>query len=220
MEGGLFLLGLLIVLFTLYRLVSRKLATPQATVFMLLRRYHAFERLGLREQDCLYRILTSRSSWRNLPPAFIADLVARLNTKENVFRFITLAEEHRFNRKELPAIARNPDREKAMREIALWLGEFGARLQAENRLKEAEFVQRLALGLQPDQYFTQLPLAATYYKMERYAEAAPLLKEGLAVLENSSDGAAPAKESKARYQEMYATCAKAVANQQGPGHET
>jgi hypothetical protein len=152
MEGGLFLLGLLIVLFTLYRVVSRKLATPQATVRMLLRRYHAFERLGLREQDCLYRILTARKGWRNLPPAFIADLIARLKTKENVFRFITLAEEHRFNRKELPAIARNPDREKAMREIAMWLGEFGARLQAENRLKEAEFVQRLALGLQPDQY--------------------------------------------------------------------
>jgi len=220
MESGLFLLGLLIVLFTLYRLVSRKLGTPQATVRMLLRRYHAFERLGLREQDCLYRILTNRSGWRNLPPAFIAGLVACLNTKENVFRFITLAEEHRFNRKQLQAIASNPDREQAMREVALWLGEFGDRLQAENRLKEAEFVQMLALGLQPDQYFTQLPLAATYYKMERYADAAPLFKQGLARLEDSSDGASPLKESKERYQEMYAVCANAAANQQGPGHET
>lgn len=213
MESGLFLLGLLIVLFTLYRVVSRKLATPQMTVRMLLRRYHAFERLGLREQDSLYRILTARNGWRNLPAPFLADLVARLNTKENVFRFITLAEEHRFNRKQLPAIASNSDREMAMREVALWLGEFGDRLQAENRLKEAEFVQRLALGLQPDQYFTKLPLAATYYKMERYADAAPLFEQGLALLETSSNGIPPVKESKARYREMHAACAKATANQ-------
>jgi len=213
MESGLFLLGLLIVLFTLYRVVSRKLATPQAIVRMLLRRYHAFERLGLREQDCLYRILTARNGWRNLPPAFIADLIARLKTKENVFRFITLAEEHRFNRQQLPAIASNPDRETAMRKVAIWLGEFGDRLQAENRLKEAEFVQRLALGLQPDQYFTQLPLAAIYYKMERYADAAPLFEQGLALLERSSDDDAPAKESKARYRKMHAACAQATANQ-------
>jgi hypothetical protein len=213
MEGGIFLLGLLIVLFTLYRVVSRKLATPQLTVRMLLRRYHACERLGLREQDCLYRILTARRGWRNLPPAFIAELVTRLKTKENVFRFITLAEEHRFNRKQLPAIASNPDPETAMREVALWLGQFGDRLQAENRLKEAEFVQRLALGLQPDQYFTQLPLAATYYKMARYADAAPLFRQGLELLDSSSDGAPPLKESKDRYREMHAACAQATANQ-------
>ena len=68
MEGGLFLFGLLIVLFALYRMVSRKLATPQATVRMLLRRYHSFERRGLPEQDGLYRVLTSRSGWRTCRP--------------------------------------------------------------------------------------------------------------------------------------------------------
>jgi hypothetical protein len=213
MEGGLFLFGLLIVLFALYRLVARQLATPRATVRMLLRRYHAFERRGLPEQDGLYRVLTGRSGWRNLPPTLIAEIVTRLKSKENVFRFVALAEEHRFNRKQLPVIAKNPDREKAMREVALWLGDFGNGFQKENRLKEAEFVQKLALGLQPDQPFTQLALAATYYKMERHADAAPLFKRGLAHVEYPSDGAAPTKESRERYEEMYAACSKSV-NQQ------
>jgi hypothetical protein len=214
MEGGLFLFGLLIVLFALYRLVARTLATPRATVRMLLRRYHACERRGLPEQDGLYRVLTDRRGWRNLPPAFIAEIVARLGSKENVFRFVALAEEHRFDRKQLPAIANNPNRETAMREVALWLCDFGNRLQKEDRLKEAEFVQKLALGLQPDKYFTQLPLAATYYKMKRHADAALLFKLGLARVEDPSDGAAPTKESREHYEEMYADCLKASAKQQ------
>jgi hypothetical protein len=213
-EIGLFFLGLSIILFTLYRVVSRKLATPQSIVRMLLRRYHAFERRGLAEQDCLYGILTSRGGWRNLPPSFVADLVTRLHSKETLFRFIALAEEHRFHRKRLPAIANNPDREQAMRAVALWLIDFGHPLQEEDRLKEAEFVQKLALDLQPDQYFTKLPLAATYFRMQRYTEAAPLLAQGLALLETSSDGAVPLKESKRRYQEMAAACANAAANPQ------
>jgi tetratricopeptide (TPR) repeat protein len=228
MEGGLFLFGLLIVLFALYRLVARKLATPRATVRMLLRRYHAFERRGLPEQDGLYRVLTGRRGWRNLPSAFIAEIVARLGSKESVFRFVALAEEHRFNRKQLPAIANNPNRETAMREVALWLCDFGNRLQRENHLKEAEFVQKLALGLQPDQPFTQLPLAATYYKMARYDQAAPLFKEGLAQLAKSADGAGPRSETlafldgiepgatlkdpRAEYATMYATCLKLTGN--------
>jgi hypothetical protein len=198
----------------LYRVVSRKLATPQNTVRMLLRRYHAFERLGLSEQDCLYRIVASRGGWRDLPPSFVADLITRLNSKENLFRFIALAEEHRFHRKRLRSIANNPDREQAMREVALWLIDFGHRLQEENRLREAEFVQKLALSLQPDQYFTKLPLAATYFGMQRYTEAAPLFAQGLALLETSSHRAVPLKESKARYQEMATTCANASARRE------
>ena len=148
-----------------------------------------------------------------MSPAFIAEIVARLDSKENVFRFVALAEERRFNRKQLPAIAKNPDREAAMRAVALWLADFGCRLQKENSLKEAEFVQKLALGLQPDQPFTQLPLAATYYKMDRHADAAPLFKRGLAHAEDPSDGAAPVQESRAGYEEMYAACLKASTNQ-------
>jgi tetratricopeptide (TPR) repeat protein len=61
---------------------------------------------------------------------------------------------------------------------------FGIRLQAEGSFKEAEFVQKLALRLQADQYFTNLPLAATYHETGRYSEALPLFERGLAQLKN------------------------------------
>jgi predicted Zn-dependent protease len=131
---------------------------------------------------------------------------------------VSLAEGYRFNRKQLPAITAKRDMEAVMREVALWLADFGNRLQKKNSLKEAEFVQKLALGLQPDQYFTKLPMATTYYKMKRYDDAAPLFEEGLAQLENSDDGAAfldrlepgaNLKELRANYEEMYETCLKA-----------
>ena len=47
-----------------------------------------------------------------------------------------------------------------MREVALWLGDFGNRMHKENRLKEAEFVQKLALGL-PQSAVQPTSLAAT-----------------------------------------------------------
>jgi tetratricopeptide (TPR) repeat protein len=218
MESGLFLIGLLIASFAIYQLVSRRLASPQATVRALLRHYHSFERAGFPEQECLFRVLTSRSGWKNLPLAFLAEIVARLRSKENVIRFVSLAEEYRFDRKDLRAIAKKEDMEAAMRDVAHWLGDFGNRLQKENRLKEAEFVQKLALGLQPDQYFTKLPLATTYYRMERYADAVPLFEDGLAHLEKS-EGNSPVddrqpsvnlKELRAGYEEMYAACLKAA----------
>lgn len=222
MESGLFLIGLLIALFAIYRLAWRRLRSPQATVRGLLRHYYAFEKIGLPERECLFRVLSSRSGWRNLPLEFLAEVVARLRSKENVFRFVSLAEGYRFNRKQLPAITARRDMEAVMREVALWLADFGNRLQKKNSFKEAEFVQKLALGLQPDQYFTKLPMATTYYKMERYDAAAPLFEEGLAQLENSADGAAfldrlepgaTLKDLRANYQEMYATCLKARGNQ-------
>lgn len=219
MESGLFLIGLLIAAFAIYRLAARRLVGPQATVRGLLRRYHFFERTGLPEQECLFRVLTSRAGWRNLPPAFLAEIVARLRSKENVFRFVSLAEGYRFDRKDLRAIAKKGDMEVAMRDVARWLGNFGTRLQKENRLKEAEFVQKLALGLQPDQYFTTLPLATTYYKMERYADALPLFEEGLAQLKKSVDGPAllddfaNVKDSRVGLEEMYAACLKATESQ-------
>jgi hypothetical protein len=220
---------MLFVAVILYRRVLPKFQGPKAVVRGLLRRYHLFERTGLPERESLYRILTSRRGWRNLPQAFLVDLIARLKSKENVFRFVSLAEGYRYERKELPAIARKENLDDAMKEIVAWLSDFGDRLRHENRLKEAEFVQKLGLELLPDQSSTMLQLAATYYKMERYGDAAPLFKEGLARLKKSSDNASPRKqstpssngsgcvvdvnESTPTYEEMYTECLKAARSQ-------
>ena len=61
-----------------------------------------------------------------------------------------------------------------MREVALWLGNFGNRLQEEDRFKEDESC-RNSPGSAQSQSFTLLPLAATYYKMERYSDALPFV---------------------------------------------
>ena len=223
MESSLFIIGLLIVMVTIFRHVWRRMRGPMATVRGLLRHYYVFERLGFPETECLYRVLARRSGWKNLPHKFLVELINRLRSKENVFRFVSLAEGYRFDRKQLPGIAANADVEAAMREVALWLVEFGDKLQQQNRLKEAEFVQKLARGLQPNQYFTTLPMATTYYKMARYDEAAPLFKEGLGQLEKCKDGAmhlggmhsgANLEEARAKYREMFSACLKASEGQQ------
>ena len=229
MESGLFLIGLVIVVIAVYRLVSRRITGPQATVRSLLRQHHSLEGTGLSEQESLLRILIGRNGWKELPSAFLAEIVARLGTKENVFRFVSLAEGYRFHRQQLPATAAENDRETAMREIAVWLGNFGSRMQKENRLKEAEFVQKLAMALQPDQYFTTLPLAATYYRMGRYSVALPLFEQGLAELNKRVEGSVPTveivalfdglgsaatlKELTAGYEEMHAACLIAIGSQ-------
>ena len=61
MESGLFLMGLVIVVIAVYRLVSRRITGPQATVRSLLRQHHSLERTGLSEQECLLRILIGRT---------------------------------------------------------------------------------------------------------------------------------------------------------------
>lgn len=206
MDTFLFFAVLALALFTFYRLLSRRTATPEMRVKGLLRRHHALQRLGLPERDCLYRQLTKRSGWRSLPPAFLAELVTRLESKENVFRFVSVAEDHRFHTQQLPAIAAGRDQPAAMREVALWLAGFGRKLQSEERYKEAEFVQKLALQLLPETGFTLLPLAATYFKMDRLSEAAPLFRQGLDRLSETDDNAL--LDSKAAYTEMYAACIK------------
>lgn len=220
MESGLFLIGLLIALFALYRMAARKLSSPQARVRALLRHYHSLAKTGMPEQECLLRIMNSRTGWKNLPPAFLGEIVARLASKENLFRFVSLAEGYRFDRA-LHAVAHKNDVEEALRKSARWLVDFGNRLQKDTRLKEAEFVQKLAWALQPNQFFTNLPLASTYYKMERYDEAVPLFEAGLAQIEGSrdeqalTDGLEPGvtlQEFKARQTEMHKACLKAASS--------
>jgi hypothetical protein len=49
-----FLIGLLIAVFAIYRLVSRRLAGQHAAVRTLLWRCHLVEKTGLSERECLF----------------------------------------------------------------------------------------------------------------------------------------------------------------------
>jgi tetratricopeptide (TPR) repeat protein len=113
-----------------------------------------------------------------------------------------------------------------MSEIACLFARFGFRLQKDSRYKEAEFVQKLALRLQPQEYFTKLPLAETYHASGRHLDALPLFEQGLANFEEfeknhrSGDGKFfPAKclgveleigEFRSRYRNLYEACRKAA----------
>ncbi len=215
----------LLAIITIYRKLSTRWATPKARVTALLRRYYVFERAGLPEQESLLRVLGTRSGWKNLPPPFLTEVVSRLSSKEDVFRFVSLSEGYGYIQRTLPDIAKKENLEEAMAEIACLLGKLGKQLQDEGRFKEAEFVQRLALRLQPDQYFTNLPLAVTYYRMEQYGDAIRLFKRGLAQFEKFEKEVRPAEpiseaagwlgadgnlgELKASYRNLYDACLKA-----------
>ena len=86
-------------------------------------------------------------------------------------RFVSVSEDYGYHRDHYPGIATRIDLEVAMAEIACLFARFGFRLQTQGRYREAEFVQKLALRLQPNQYFTNLPLAATYHETGRHDDA-------------------------------------------------
>jgi tetratricopeptide (TPR) repeat protein len=209
---------------TIYRMLSRRMATPKARVTAMLRRYRSFAATGLSESESLFRLAATRSGWRNLPQRFLRELVARLGSKEDVIRFISVAEDCGHVKERFPAIAKKADLNDAMAEAACLFARFGYELQQEGRLKEAEFVQKLALSLGPECYFTNLPLAATYYETGRYTEARPLFERGLAQLEKlaAADGAgalspavclapdADIGKLRGTYRGKYDACLKAV----------
>lgn len=216
-----FIVGVIVLTIVFFRLLWRRVRGVDAVVRGLLRHYHGYARTGLPEAECLFRVLSNRQGWKKFPPRFLAEIVARLQSKENVFRFVSLAEGYRFDRKHLPAIAAKTDLEVAIREICLWLVEFGRRLRSENSLKQAAFVQKLALAFEPERVFTQLPLALTYSEMACHEEAAQLFKEGLSRLEHCAavdlellESGARRDRLRARYQEAYESCVKAGASPQ------
>jgi tetratricopeptide (TPR) repeat protein len=213
-----------------YRLLRSWQPSPKARVTAMLRLYHRLERSGLSEQDSLLRLLATRRDWKRLPHPFLAEIVRRFGTKEDVMRFVSVSEDYGYQRRAYPALAERGDLEAAMAEIACIFARFGFRLQEEGRYREAEFVQKLALRLQPDQYFTTLPLAATYHRMGRHADALPLFERGLVQLERYGKSAlesrdlSPAKclgpdeglkKLRARYRSMYEECRKARREEAG-----
>lgn len=186
MESIVYWFIILFGVFTIYRMLSRRSATPKARVTAMLRQYHALAKTGLSETECMFRLLTMRPGWKNLPHGFLSEIVGRLRTKEDVMRFVSLAEDYRELREKLPAIAGKAGVNEGVVEVACLLARRGYPLQQRGRLKEAEFVQRIALALGPDCHFTTLPLAATYYEAGKYGEAKPLFERGLAQFEQSS----------------------------------
>ncbi len=210
---------------TFYRLSTRRVGTPKARVTAMLRRYRALEKAGLNEREALLRLLATRAHWKKLPLSLIAELVSRFESKEDLMRFVSVSEDSGYQRKQYPEFAKL-EPEAAVAEIACLFSAFGFRLQTAGSYKEAEFVQKLALQLQPDQYFTNLPLAATYHETGRHADALPLFEHGLAKVTdgaNDRDLAGPSfppskclapdaelSKLRNRYKKMYEACLKAA----------
>ncbi len=141
-------------------------------------------------------------------------------------RFVSVSENYGYLRDHYPGLAAKTDLEAGMGEIACLFARFGLKLQEQGRYKEAEFVQKLALRLQPDQYFTNLPLAVSYHETGQHADALPLFERGLAQfnnLERKAGDAAPEfspakclgtdaeiRKLRNRCKKMYAACLKAT----------
>ncbi len=178
-------IGIFILLAVVVVWFLRKFGSTQATAQTLLSEYDAFERSGLPEEERLFKLLATRGGWRSLPHPFLHELASRLENKENVIRFIALSERHQLDRSIFAQLAKQQDVEMALFGVACLLASFGNRLQDRGSLNEAEFVQLLALRIQPNQHFTALPLAVTYYRMKRYSDAAPLFKHGLSLFEKA-----------------------------------
>jgi hypothetical protein len=211
---------------TLYRVLSRRTSTPKARVTTMLRRYRALEKTGLSEQQCLFQLLATRSDWKHLDHCFLAELVSRLQSKEDLMRFVSVSEDYGYHRDHYTRVAGNIDLNAAMAEVACLFARFGFRVQEQGRYKEAEFVQKLALRLQPNQYFTNLPLAATYHETGRHADALPLFERGLAEFKKLESSGEPKnrefspatclgwdeeiKTIRNRYKKMYDTCLKTI----------
>jgi hypothetical protein len=146
-----FWIGIFILLAVIFVWFLRKYGSPEATAQTLLKQYEAFERSGLPEEERLFKLLATRGGWRSLPHPFLRELALRLGNKENVVRFIALSERHQFDRSHFGRLAKEEDVEMSLFSVATWLASFGNRLQDQGRLSETEFVQLLALRIQPNQ---------------------------------------------------------------------
>src|SRR5512144_722300 len=118
MENVMFWIVVVLATFTVYRLLSRRAVTPKARVTAMLRRYRALERTGLSEQECLLQLLATRRDWKGLPHRFLAEIVSRFRSKEDVMRFVSVSEDYRYQRDQYPEIAAKIDLEAAMAEVA------------------------------------------------------------------------------------------------------
>lgn len=169
-----------------YRYFRQRNATPQQRVASLLRDFNAAAKGASSEHEAMLSILLHRRGWKELPMEFLGEMIRRLKHKEAFLQFVTLAEDRGYLKEQLPAIAMGRAASERIDRVACLLARFGYELQSQDRFKEAEFVQKLALALGPDCPFTNLPLAATYFAIGRFSEARPLFDLGLNALTKRS----------------------------------
>src|SRR5262249_39058830 len=156
MENFMFWVVALLAVITAYRLLSPPAGSPQTRGTAVPTRHPALEAAGLSEQECLMQLLATRRGWKRLPHRFLAELVSRFQSKEDVMRFVSVSEDYGYHRDHYPVIATKVDLDSAMAEVACLFARFGFQLQTEGRLREAELVQKLARPLQPNAYFSSL----------------------------------------------------------------
>jgi hypothetical protein len=213
MDIVLLLIAISLAVFALYRRLSRWLMTPKMRVRVMLWRYRRLARSGLSEQDCLVHLLATRKDWKRLPHRFLAEIVSRFPAKEGLMRFVSVSEDFHYQRDPYPGLAANSELEAAMGEIAC-----------------------LFSRLQPDQYFTNLPLAANYHETGRHADALPLFERGLAQVRGFEKDAGPAAPEfpppkslgtdtkimtlRNRYKKMYEACLKATEREKETGYSS
>src|SRR5262249_32202042 len=114
MENFMFWVLALLAAITAYRLLSRRAISPKARVAAMLRRYRALEGT----EECLLRLLVTRRDWKRLPHRFLAEIVSRFQSKEDVMRFVSISEDYGYHRDHYPAIATKVDLDSAMAEVA------------------------------------------------------------------------------------------------------
>lgn len=98
-------IGIFIFLAVIFVWFFRKFGSPEATARTLLREYEAFERSSLPEEERLFQMLAARGGWRLLPGLFLRELAKRLASKEDLIRFVILAERYRLLESDLVRIA-------------------------------------------------------------------------------------------------------------------
>jgi len=147
MNGYLFLIGAIVLIAGLFIWFLRKFSSPEMTAQTLLKKYDVFERYGIPESERLFQLLATRGGWKTLPNAFLQDLTSRLDTKEDVIKFVVVSERYRIDRTHFPSLAAKGEPELAMQNVAVLLASLGNKLERQGQLGEARLVQLLALRI-------------------------------------------------------------------------
>src|SRR5262245_40578185 len=169
MENFMFWVLALLAAITAYRLLSRRAVSPKARVAAMLRRYRALEGTGLSEQECLLC-----SCWRHAGIGSGSRMVFSSSSSRDFSPRKMSCVSSRFGGLRLSSRSLSRDRHEGRPGF----GHGGScmfvrsiRLSAANRRTFERSRVCAKTGdppIQPNQYFTNLPLAATYHETGRH----------------------------------------------------